>query len=77
MMQSNLFKDVVLMGITCGLKDPREWIRNYHHSLTMLHKYEDIPEIAKELFEVAKELYEAEHMAHEYTNEDIQKWVAS
>jgi hypothetical protein len=77
MIQSNLFKDVVLTGITCGLHDPREWIRNYDHSLMMLYKYEDIPEIEQELFLIAKELYEATHMTEEYTNEDIWKWVAS
>ena len=47
MTKAEIFEDMVLLGIACGLETPQEWYLNYELRLTNFYKYSDIPLVSK------------------------------
>lgn len=71
-----VFKDVVLCGIACGLETPQEWLRNYSMNMMSLHRYEDIVEIECALHDVATDFYKTIHLDNETpTQKQVYEWM--
>lgn len=74
--KQQLFYEIMLMGIACGLHSPQEWIYNYYRSLSMIYPYELIPQTEDVLDEIEKDIisYDSGLKVEEVTHNHIRQW---
>jgi len=75
MTKTDIFQDMVLCGLACGLRTPQEWIRNYLMHETQMHAYKDIAMVEQLVRSVADDLYCAVHMVDKVDIKDLADWI--
>lgn len=74
--KSEIFEDMVLMGISCGLLTPQEWYINYQMRLMNFFPYNEIPNVLNIMEnQILPELYLSCNFEPHNSVEQLRDWV--